>query len=81
MNWIVTPTGQLKLAIGTLWCQVAICLIIVIGSVFQGRTDEEAFGFCLSFLLMGSSALYFMNEVLKFLKKTPESDADKSEGS
>ena len=57
MNWIFTPTGQLKFAMGTLWCQVAMCLIIVIGSVFEGRTDEDAFGFCLTFLMMGSSVL------------------------
>ena len=81
MNWFATPTGRLKFGMGTLWFQVATCMIIVIGSVFEGRTDESAFGFCLSFLFTGSSALYCMNEVLKFLKKTPESDGDKSEGS
>ena len=81
MNWIATPTGQLKFAMWALCFQVAICSIIVIGSVFEGRTDEDAFGFCLCFLFVGSGALYFMKEVLKFLKRTLECDADKSEDS
>tara|TARA_B100000809_G_C14638832_1_gene351445 strand:+ start:158 stop:391 length:234 start_codon:yes stop_codon:yes gene_type:complete len=74
MNWIVTPTGQLKFAMGVLWFQMAICLIIVIGSVVEGRTDENAFGFCFTFLLLGFSALMMLMQVLKFLKQSPESD-------
>jgi hypothetical protein len=53
---------------------VAACLIIVIGSVFEGRTDEDGFGFCFTFLLAGFSALVMLMKVLKFLKQSPESD-------
>ena len=69
-----TPTGQLKFAMGVLWFQVAACLIIVIGSVFEGRTDEDWFAFCVTSLLTGVSALVMLMKVLKFLKQLPESD-------
>ena len=78
---MANPTTQLKIAMGFLWLQIALCSLAIVGGIVTDNRDDSAYSMAIGF--GGCAVLILINlmAVSKSLRGSPSTPQSEEPGS